>query len=161
MTNNADAQMILEIINKYVPEVMQTMAGLVAVPGNADLEAPQPASLSGIVGAIGLTGRANGVVYTAFSQSLANLITEKILGGEPSSQDVSDVVGELTNMITGNVKSQLCDAGFNCSLSIPSVVRGDKITVASKSAAISVRNEYQCEGLSGQLVLQVFAVLEK
>jgi len=67
----------------------------------------------------------------------------------------------LTNMITGNVKSQLCDAGFNCSLSIPSVVRGDKITVASKSAAMSVRNQYQCEGCDGPLVLHVFAVLEK
>ena len=153
--------MILEIINKYVPEVMQTMAGLVAVPGSADLEAPQPASLSGIVGAIGLTGRANGVVYTAFNKSLADMITAKILGGTPSEQDVSDVVGELTNMITGNVKSQLCDAGFNCSLSIPSVVRGDKITVASKSASMSVRNEYQCEGSNGPLVVHVFGVLEK
>lgn len=161
MTNSDDAKMILEIINKYVPEVMQTMAGLVAVPGNADLDAPQPSSLSGIVGAIGLTGKANGVVYTAFNQSLANMITTKILGDKPSDQDVSDVVGELTNMITGNVKSQLCDAGFNCSLSIPSVVRGDKITVATKNAAMSVRNEYHCEGSSGPLVLHVFAVLEK
>ena len=161
MSNIPNADIVLDIINKYVPEVIQTMAGLSAVPGKADTQAPQPATLSGVAGAIGLTGRANGVVYTAFSENLAFMVAEKILGDKPSDQDMSDVVAELTNMITGNVKSQLCDRGYNCSLSIPSVVRGDKITVAAKSAAISVRNEYLCEGCDGLLVLQVFAVLEK
>jgi chemotaxis protein CheX len=100
------------------------------------------------------------MVYTAFSYTLAQQVAEKILGGSASDQDISDVVAELTNMITGNLKSQLCDMGFNCSLSIPSVVRGDDIQVSAKTASISVKNEYTLEGCPDTLVVQVFAALE-
>jgi chemotaxis protein CheX len=152
--------LILGMINRYVPEVLQTMAGLSAVPGAGQTGAPQPTQLSGISGSIGLSGKVHGVVYTAFSEDLAKLVAEKILGGSASDQDVADVVAELTNMITGNLKSQLCDLGHNCSLSIPSVVRGDEISISAKSASISVRNSFTFEGCPDPLVLHVFAVLE-
>jgi len=153
--------LILEILNRYVPEVLQTMAGMTAVPGPGQPNAPQPATLTGVTGSIGLSGKVHGVVYTAFAEELAQLVAEKILGGPASSQDVSDVVAELTNMITGNLKSQLCDRGHNCSLSIPSVVRGEHISVSAKTASISIRNDYHFEGCPEPLVLQIFAVLEK
>lgn len=151
---------ILEMINRYVPEVLQTMANMVAIPGPGQLDAPQPTMLTGISGSIGLSGKVHGVVYTAFSEDLAKIVAEKILGGSASDQDVSDVVAELTNMITGNLKSRLCDLGHNCSLSIPSVVRGDEITISAKSASISVRNSFSIEGVPDPLVLHVFAILE-
>jgi chemotaxis protein CheX len=165
MSNDAPkktaGQVILDVLNRYVPEVLQTMAGLSATPGTGNPNAPQPTTLSGVSGSIGLSGNVNGVVYTAFSEKLAQSVAEKILGGSANSQDVNDVVAELTNMITGNLKSQLCDLGFNCALSIPSVVRGDEISVSAKSANISVQNEYSVEGCPDTLVLQVFAVLIK
>jgi chemotaxis protein CheX len=152
--------LILEMINRYVPEVLQTMAGMTATPGTGDASAPQPTVLSGVSGSIGLSGKVHGVVYTAFSVELAKRIAEQILGGSASDQDVADVVAELTNMITGNLKSQLCDLGHNCSLSIPSVVRGDEISISAKTASISVRNSFTFEGNPDPLILQVFAVLE-
>jgi CheY-specific phosphatase CheX len=153
--------LILEMINRYVPEVLQTMAGMTAFPGSGQASAPQPTILTGISGSIGLSGKVHGVVYTAFSEDLAKIIAGKILGCDASDQDVSDVVAELTNMITGNLKSQLCDLGHNCALSIPSVVRGDEISVSAKTASISVRNSFTFEGCPDPLILQVFAVLEK
>lgn len=155
-----DGELFLATINRYVPEVMQTMVGITATPGPGDSKAPQPSSLVGVTGSIGLSGKVHGMVYTAFSSALAQHVAEKILGGSASHQDVSDVVAELTNMITGNLKSQLCDMGFNCSLSIPSVVRGDDIQVSAKTASISVKNEYTLDGCSDRLVVQVFAALE-
>jgi chemotaxis protein CheX len=155
-----DGELFLATINRYVPEVMQTMVGVVATPGTGNANAPQPSSLVGVTGSIGLSGKVNGMVYTAFSYDLAKCVAEKILGGSASDQDVSDVVAELTNMITGNLKSQLCDTGFNCSLSIPSVVKGDDINVSAKTASVSVRNNYTLEGCPGNLVVQVFAALE-
>jgi chemotaxis protein CheX len=152
--------LILEMINRYVPEVLQTMAGMTMLPGAGQASAPQPTKLTGISGSIGLSGKVHGVVYTAFSEDLAKIIAEKILGGSATEQDVADVVAELTNMITGNLKSQLCDLGHNCSLSIPSVVRGEEISVSAKTASISVRNSFTFEGCPDPLVLQVFAVLE-
>ena len=152
--------MFLETLNHFVPEVLRTMAGLSAIPGKGNANAPQPSVLKGISGSIGLSGRVHGVVYTAFSNSLGQLVAEKILGGSAGDQDVNDVVAELTNMFTGNLKSILCDRGYNCALSIPSVVRGEEISISAKSASISVSNTYAIEGCPDPLVLHVFAILE-
>ena len=159
-SNLPGGELFLATLNRYVPEVIQTMVGVMATPGTGNSNAPQPSSLVGVTGSIGLSGKVNGMVYTAFSYELAKCVAEKILGGSASEQDVSDVVAELTNMITGNLKSQLCDTGFNCSLSIPSVVKGDDIKVSAKTASVSVRNDYTLEGCPGSLVVQAFAALE-
>ena len=159
-SNTPNGAVFLATLNRYVPEVMQTMVGVTAQPGTGNDNAPQPSSLVGVTGSIGLSGKVNGMVYTAFSYDLAQCVAEKILGGTASDQDVSDVIAELTNMITGNLKSQLCDLGYNCSLSIPSVVKGDDIRVSAKTASVSVRNEYAIEGCPGSLVVQAFAALE-
>jgi CheY-specific phosphatase CheX len=135
------------------------MAGVCAVPSTGNLNAPQPSILKGISGSIGLSGKVNGVVYTAFSPSLGQLVADKILGGSASEQDVNDVIAELTNMFTGNLKSKLCDLGFNCTLTIPSVVRGDKISISAKTASISVSNSFTVEGIPDPLVLHVFAII--
>ena len=152
-------KMFLENMNHFVPEVLRTMAGVSAMPGTGNLNAPQPSVLKGISGSIGLSGKVNGVVYTAFSSSLGQMIAEKILGGSAGEQDVNDGIAELTNMFTGNLKSQLCDSGFNCTLTIPSVVRGDKISISAKTASISVSNTFTVEGCPEPLVLHVFAVV--
>ena len=150
----------LETLNHFVPSVLQTMAGLGAVPGKGNPDAPQPSVLAGVSGSIGLSGKVHGVVYTAFSTDLSQMVAGKIFGGSASEQDVNDVVAELTNMFTGNLKSMLCDRGFNCTLTIPSVVRGDKITISAKSATISVSNSYAVEGCADPLILHVFAALQ-
>lgn len=160
MSSNSANTMILEVINHFVPEVLRTMAGVSAIPGVGNPNAPQPSVLQGISGSIGLSGKVHGVVYTAFSPALGQKIAENILGGSAGEQDVNDVVAELTNMFTGNLKSQLCDRGYNCSLTIPSVARGDKIAISAKSASISVSNSYTVEGCPDPIVLHVFAVLE-
>jgi CheY-specific phosphatase CheX len=154
-----DSAMFLEVINHFVPEVLSTMAGLTAVVGKGNPSAPQPTILRGISGSIGLSGRVHGVVYTAFSPDLGQMVAEKIFGSA-GEQDVNDVVAELTNMFTGNLKSMLCDQGHNCTLSIPSVVRGDKISISAKSATISVTNSFAVEGCAEPLIVHVFAVLE-
>lgn len=158
---NKRGTLILEILNYYVAEVMQTMAGLTVVPGGGNPSAPQPSLLKGVTGSIGLSGKVTGIVYTAFQEQLAKVVAEKILGGEASDQDINDVVAELTNMITGNLKSQLCDMGYNCALSIPSVVRGEHISVSAKTASVSVRNDFVFDGGLGCLTVQIFATLEK
>ena len=58
-------------ISRYVPGVMQTMVGITATPGPGDSKAPQPSSLVGVTGSIGLSGKVHGMVYTAFSTALA------------------------------------------------------------------------------------------
>ena len=152
--------LFIQTINRYVPEVMQTMVGLSATPGTGIENYPQPSKLKGVTGAIGLSGKVNGIVYTAYSEGLSKHVAEKILGGAAGEQDTLDVVAELTNMITGNLKSALCDMGYNCTLSIPSVMRGDEISVSAKNATICVGNDYAIEGSTDSLRVLVFAALE-
>lgn len=150
----------IETINRYVPEVIQTMVGLTATPAQGIENYPQPSKLKGVTGAISLSGKVNGMVYTAYSESLSKHVAEKILGGSAGDQDISDVVAELTNMIAGNLKSTLCDMGYHCALSFPSVMRGDEIRVSAKNATICVGNDYAIEGSSDLLRVLVFAALE-
>jgi CheY-specific phosphatase CheX len=152
--------LFIQTINRYVPEVMQTMVGLSATPGTGIENYPQPSKLKGVTGAIGLSGKVNGIVYTVYSEGLSKHVAEKILGGAAGEQDVLDVVAELTNMITGNLKSALCDMGYNCTLSIPSVMQGDEVSVSAKNATICVGNDYAIEGSSDSLQVIVFAALE-
>ena len=48
---------------------------------------------------------------------------------------VTDAIGELSNMVAGYVKSRLCDSGLPCTLTIPSVVRGQELSVEGSAQA--------------------------
>jgi len=39
------------------------------------------------------------------------------------------VIGEVSNMVVGSVKSVLCDTGFPCNLTIPSIMRGQGFSI--------------------------------
>lgn len=58
-----------------------------------------------------------------------------MLGLSPDEIDgdemVNDTMGELANMIVGQVKSRLCDRGYECVLTVPSVVRGQNFSIES------------------------------
>jgi CheY-specific phosphatase CheX len=83
-----------------------------------------------VAGAIGFNGRAVGSVYLRLSLKSASLIASRILGLEsPDSlapNEIDDAVGELLNIVTGNFKSNLSDAGLPCRLQTPQVMRSDQ-----------------------------------
>ncbi len=100
---------------------------------------------SRIVGSVSLAGTASGTVNIHVSDSFACQITANMLGMEldeiESDDEVHDVIGELSNMIGGDLKSRLCDAGFPCELSIPSITSGKDFSIESKGWAV---NETVC-----------------
>ena len=61
----------------------------------------------------------------------AKLITAAMLDMEEDEiegdEEVHDVVGELSNMIGGDLKSRLCDVGLTCELSIPTITSGREL----------------------------------
>jgi CheY-specific phosphatase CheX len=80
-----------------------------------------------VLGTIGFSGKAKGRVYFRLSIEGARRIAAHILGLAPeelnSRTEIDDAVGELLNIVTGNFKSNLCDAGLDCRLHTPSVTR--------------------------------------
>jgi chemotaxis protein CheX len=89
-----------------------------------------------IIGTVGFAGAAMGNVSLFASRDFAREITAAMLGMGldeiGGDEEVHDVVGEVCNMVGGDLKSRLCDAGFTCSLSIPSITYGDSFTIESK-----------------------------
>jgi chemotaxis protein CheX len=77
-----------------------------------------------MLGSIGFAGKIVGHVYLRMSLPASKEIAAGILGLEPkdlTNDDVKDAIGELLNIMTGNFKSNLCDAGLDCKLEPPQV----------------------------------------
>lgn len=92
-----------------------------------------------VLGTIAFSGKAEGRVYLRMSVDGARAIAACILGVAPAEitvrGELDDAVGELLNIITGNFKSNLCDAGLNCRLHTPSVTRAANFHVETAPGA--------------------------
>lgn len=91
-------------------------------PFFTDRESSEDWDISGV---IGLSGEARGAVAVSLKTDLAILITDRLTGNRHQrlDEEVTDAVGELVNIIAGNVKQKLEDA-FNLVISLPSIVKG-------------------------------------
>ena len=78
-----------------------------------------------ISGLIALTGEVKGLVAISMKNATASKITAKLMGGIESihSSDMVDAVGEIVNIIAGNVKKNLEDM-FKIVISLPKVISG-------------------------------------
>jgi len=113
-------------VNKAVSDVFSTMLSLSAEPLQSDASGPL-ADNEKYMGQVGLAGKVAGAVCLTFSKELATFLAGSMLGLEPEeigSDEVRDVIGELCNMVGGNIKSRLCDMGYTCALTIPSITSG-------------------------------------
>lgn len=128
-------------------------------------EIEPPLRLSGVTGQVSLAGKFNGSVYLNFPEEFSKVCACNILGSTPqtiAADEVNDVIGELTNMVTGSLKSKMTDRGFNCQLSVPSVMRGADIEIDSNHINIKLYNEFHYQGKAENVIkVYVFARLEE
>jgi len=89
-----------------------------------------------IVGSVGIAGKIIGNVSIHVNEEFARLIAAAMLGIETDEiekdEEIFDVIGELSNMIGGDLKSHFCDAGLTCELSIPSITSGSDFQTETK-----------------------------
>ena len=141
--------LIREYITRAVSDVFKTMLGRVpAFVGST----PQPAGSNApivptqdrqlyVVGTVGFIGEVNGLIYLYLEEPFARLCTCQLLGmTEPEleaagDEVINDAIGELTNMTVGGFKNGLCDAGYPCKLTIPSILRGSNFSIEPISSA--------------------------
>ncbi len=104
-------------------------------PGNVLLEGQL------VVGTVGFIGDISGLIYLYMSADFANELAAQILGmsreelEEAGDEVVNDAVGEVTNMTVGTFKNQLCDHGYPCKLTIPSILRGSNFSIEPITSA--------------------------
>lgn len=112
-----------------------------------------------VVGSIGFVGEANGMVYIYMHQDVAFSIAATMTGmgvGEVSSEFdiVKDVIGEVANMAIGTFKNGICDLGFNCRVTLPTVLRGSQMEVDSVQSA--TRETFQFEFDGKPIIMDLF-----
>ena len=90
---------------------------------------------SQIVGSVSFAGEVKGSINIHLSEGFAKVVTAAMLEMEPEEiegkDEIYDVIGELSNMVGGDLKSRLVDSGFSCALSIPTIIRGNDFKIES------------------------------
>jgi chemotaxis protein CheX len=78
-----------------------------------------------ISGIIGLSGEAKGAVAVSLKEATAFKVTSILTGTEHTSfdPDVTDAVGEIINIIAGNVKKDF-EESLRIKISLPTIVKG-------------------------------------
>ncbi len=154
---------ITSFVRAAVREVFATM---ISVEVTCDETYPEianpPWQVCGVIGSVSFTGKMSGVLYLAFPVTLANKAADNILGDDAHrpSEEVNDVVGEFTNMVTGNLKSKMADRGFNCKLTIPTVIRGNEMTLDTAEGNLSLTSRFSVNTSKEVISTLVFAKLE-
>jgi CheY-specific phosphatase CheX len=125
MRNGMGCVLLLAMGTPLVMALAKTLQTMLSLK----LESVPPASLvplncRHVLGTIDFSGKAVGCIYLRMSLDTALTFSSTIFGLEPKDigpNEISDAVGELLNIITGNFKSNLCDAGLDCRLQPPKV----------------------------------------
>ena len=105
-----------------------------------------------VFGSVGFVGEVCGLVYFCIPDDFATDAASRILGMSRAEVEMSgdemvrDVIGEITNMTVGSFKNALCDVGFPCKLTLPTIVRGDNLAVASIKSATRHIFHFDCNG---------------
>jgi len=102
-----------------------------------------------VLGEVTFEGKTTGLVDIRLPSASILLFGDRLLGLTPD--DLSDpaigndVVGEMCNMIVGNFKSNLCDAGLDCKLSQPNITRTTDFNLQAVKGGTSERNAFHAE----------------
>ena len=116
------------------------------------MEAVASSSLTGTrdVSSVCFAGDATGIVSVHVPEDLARILAASMLGMEPEEikghAEIEDLLGELVNIVGGNLKSALTDAGLRCALSSPSFTTGSDFMIESLNLERYERYAFQCEG---------------
>lgn len=105
-----------------------------------------------VMGNVGFVGDIDGIVYLCMSDEFAAYAVGEILGLSPAEvqfegpEVLKDAIGEVTNMTVGGFKNALCDVGFPCKLTLPTIVRGTALKAGAIKGATRYVFRFECSG---------------
>lgn len=142
--------MIDDIDQLVTSAITRVFATMLKIP--IEKEPPGSPILNGephVAGSVGFIGAVSGVVYVYSTVSFAKKMTRAMVGSKDADtgdEMVNDAIGEISNMVVGNIKSRLADRGMGCILTIPSIVRGSHFTIEPISSTQRWVCSYRCDG---------------
>lgn len=126
---------------RAIAKTFQTMLArpLTTVPARS----LDPFSEEHVVAEVAFAGKAAGAVQIRLAKPTARLFGAAMLGLSPGDlggdEELTDVLGELANIVVGNFKSNLCDAGLTCKLSPPKITRTNDSKLRSVEGGLAER----------------------
>lgn len=83
----------------------------------------------GVVGIISFMGDVNYIIMLALPKDSAKAMASKFCGFEIDydSPDMGDVVGELANVLAGDIVARMAKEDFKVGMSLPTIMRGHDV----------------------------------
>lgn len=153
MAEQMDLDFLIETVKSTTRDVFSTMLMMEAEPQSTRADDGAPGPTDGVVGIIGIAGSWVGTGIIICCPELACRASSAMLMSEYTTvvDDVLDAMGEITNMIIGNIKTALEDRYGQMGISVPTVVYGRNFATRTVS-----RGEWVIVNFSvGGQVLQV------
>jgi chemotaxis protein CheX len=127
-----------EFINPFLSSlqnVMSTMARMDLIPEKPKLKKDNIAhgDVSGLIGMV--SPETKGSLSITFDAPLALATMQGMVGEAPDevNEEITDLIGEITNMVAGGAKRILSEKGFDFDMATPVVVSGNDHTIHHKS----------------------------
>lgn len=143
-------------IAESTQEIFSSMIMLEVTPGEP-YQRENTMLTDSISGIIGLAGNMKGMLAIHLPTELALAVTTAFLGMEVDEidEDVRDAIGELANMLGGNLKSVLDPKGSEIKLSMPSTVSGEEYSIDCIADAEEITVPFELEGKTFWVELQI------
>lgn len=124
---------LVTLIRTSTRDVFTTMLGLELTDGEPFIKEEAPAPTDGVLALIGLAGRwAGSGTFSCTAPTAIRLASQLLMQSyDAIDEEVLDAVGEITNMVIGNVKTALEEELGPMGLSIPTVIYGRNFTTRS------------------------------
>ncbi len=135
--------MKVEFINPFldsIVNVLATMADVQATQGKPQRKEDDTA-YGDVTGVIGMaSSQVKGSLAITFTSEAIFDISKRMLGEEVNeiNDTVTDLVGEITNMVTGGAKRVLDEQGYDFDMAIPAVVSGKNHKIGHKSSGMKL-----------------------
>ena len=139
---------------EFVNPFLVSLLHVISTMAQLDLKAGAPrkkndelarGDVSGLIGMVGPQTR--GSFSITFDKNLALEIMRRMLGEAPENinEEVTDMVGEITNMVTGGAKRMLAEKGYDFNMASPVVVSGPSHTISHKTDSTKLLMPFESE----------------
>ncbi len=131
--------MNVEFINPF----LKSITNILSVMAQTEARAGRPVkkednvAMGDVTGIIGMAGQqAKGSLAITFTEPVILHIAGQMLGEEVDEVDesIGDMVGEITNMVTGGAKRLLSEQGYKFDMAVPTTILGKNHIVSHKTS---------------------------
>ena len=127
-----------DIRTHIIDSIVETFDTMVSMEIEiSESEPPDTAGVNRMVAAVNFAGNIIGLINIQVTSDLARQMMANMLDLEPEEieddGEIKDMLAEISNIVGGNLKSALNDAGYPCVIGTPSLTYGADFSIKSLS----------------------------